>query len=308
MNAKTTDMMVEYLVSGILALCSIIIFLCCISGEITSFLLNTKTLEIFSKNLFFAIPAFIALSYGFGIVFEAVSLFSLEWIHELTKRKYVKKIQEDILLKGNSQLEKSLKESFTNYMRYQVLKKNSVFYQEIEAQHIRMRLTRVFFIVESLILSGICIKIIKDVINSIATSSSGYFIVLHISLFLAGVFVYFLCINIWFHYFGLKEKKGIFGKFKKTTISITALLLPVLYFISIMIYLNIAFTVKTADITLVVFSLFILLSCLNFRSVIYRFERYDTIILRLYRILSDPEFTDIDTNIKEKKKKKKKRL
>ena len=86
MNTKTTEMMVEYLISGILGLFALLFLFCCIFDGIKEKLLDPDTWKYFEDNIFFTIPLFIALAYSFGIVFESISLISLEWIHKRIKK------------------------------------------------------------------------------------------------------------------------------------------------------------------------------------------------------------------------------
>ena len=138
-------------------------------------------------------------------------------------------------------------------------------------------------------------------------------IILYIFLFFTGLVFYFLCINLWLSYFDLKRKKRIAdepGKKDKKKLSLRALIAmacPAAHFILVLIIIingtHLSGFISPA--AAIGFSLFIMLASFNFRSVVYRFERYDSIIIRLYKTLFDPaqlHFTRIEKDKIKKKK------
>lgn len=167
---KTTTLILEYLVTGIITLIALfyILYVVCPKHEV---LLLESIIKEFAGmgNLFLII--LLSISYCLGIAIETSALSVFENI--LHKRsverlpQYYKENEEILKLspffEGINFLAISEKQARKIYgqLRFVVLSKDANLYKEIESQISRMRLIRVLFILEFIFFIGAVILIIQ---------------------------------------------------------------------------------------------------------------------------------------------------
>ena len=162
---KTTLIMVEYLISGILFLLALtILAISWFPDELLPFFSKSYELPLWFANSYLLIPIVISLAYGFGILSELIALHLVESVHKKINRKRLDKFVDLfplILEEGPIELSE-LKKEYTGVMRFYVLMKNPTLYNEIESQHTRLRITRVLFLFELMLFISIGYLIFRN--------------------------------------------------------------------------------------------------------------------------------------------------
>jgi len=167
---NTTAIMVEALIAGILVLLALLLLAMSVfPSEVQTFFIKISN----SQSLLAEAPLLvivIAIAYGFGVLFEFIGLIAFEWWFDKIKRnrliEYLNSNRSIIagspILKkyvNSSSKKVDVKEeearSCIGTMRFYVLMKNSALYSEIESQMNRLRLIRVLFLVELILLFAI---------------------------------------------------------------------------------------------------------------------------------------------------------
>jgi hypothetical protein len=170
---KTTEMMVEFLIAGILILCSVLFLTLSIFPDYTEQLFNyfgSKDFSLTQVSLFMSV--FLAVSYGLGVLSETVGLWPFESLLNLIRKYNREKIEDThdtmLKLKVFNKVEEKDSDSYTGLMRLFVLKKSNedALYSEIMSQLNRMRLIRVLFITEVIFLIGCCFNIMHRFDNA----------------------------------------------------------------------------------------------------------------------------------------------
>jgi hypothetical protein len=165
---KTTAIMIEFLVAGLLVLLALFLFaLSFFPGEMQLFFDQIGKAQHLPDKAPFLIVIIISVAYGFGVLFEYIGVITFEWIHKIIKRKRIKDYYDsnEPILTNNpifknynsnalNQNDKK-KGSFHGEMRFYVLKENSALYSEIELQLNRLRLIRVLFFVTVILLAAV---------------------------------------------------------------------------------------------------------------------------------------------------------
>lgn len=192
---KTTVLIVEFLVAGILVslavvFCAYSIFSDDITGIFNDFhqVFHDSTKETFNEyqNLplstsILVTTIFIAIAYGVGILSEYIglSIFEgrLDTIKKNRMRKYLKELKENgadleknpILKKFEGippeKITKKQAISCIGSMRFNVLKESPELYQDIASQLHRLRLIRILFLVEVILLVGIVCLVGRSLLN-----------------------------------------------------------------------------------------------------------------------------------------------
>jgi len=164
-SMKTTAMMIEFLIAGVMMLFSLIVLaLSFFPDSVMNLAYWIRFQHKWMNNLPFIILVFVSISYSFGIFIESFALHLFEptmkriqrnrfdhFIQAVEKinKKYLKKPVDLVDIQANPD------RSFTGMVRYYVLQKNPLLYSEIEMQHHRLRLSRVFCLFSAIILLGI---------------------------------------------------------------------------------------------------------------------------------------------------------
>lgn len=191
---KTTALIIEFLVGGMLFLFSIIFLSYCLDPQnidnLYTFFQNNKEYAILITMLV------TALSYALGIIVEPISRIIFENLIQIficKKRliKYIKKHQKNIkhspILKRYelSKLQNiKSRQNFKRFlsamgeMRFYVLMKSEALYSEIESQLNRLRLIRVLVLVEIVLFTSLIFQIINN------SSQLLYFLLITISIIL----------------------------------------------------------------------------------------------------------------------------
>jgi hypothetical protein len=176
---KTTVLIVEYLVAGILVLLALTLLAASIFPELISGLKSLfaqhESLDAISPTL---VVVFAALAYGVGLVAEFLGEKTFEWWLDRIKLNRL----EDYLKKNNGNLHKSpllakyqknpgdktdespvpIEIRLIGEMRFHVLMESAELYAEIESQLNRFRLIRVLVLVEAILAAAIVISLIQD--------------------------------------------------------------------------------------------------------------------------------------------------
>lgn len=178
---KTTAIMFEILVAGVLVLLALFFLAGSLFPSDMQLFLNyiNGSGHWFAKTPFL-IFILISVAYGLGLLFEFIGLISVEWLLNMIKRKrideyykneekYVKEhpIFENYNSNASFQNNKD-KASYYGEMRFYVLMKSSDLYSIIEKQLNWLRLTRVLFIVEFILLIGLVVKIAQNKVITIS--------------------------------------------------------------------------------------------------------------------------------------------
>lgn len=168
---NTTNLIVEYLVSGILCITSICIFSYAVSPNEFIYFLNIFLYYYKDYSTIFLTVA-VAISYSLGVAVETIALQFLESIlHKksvIRLKEYINKnerlFNEDVYMKGifNETITKKTARDCYGNLRFHILSHNEKLYKEIESQINRMRLIRVLFLFELLTLISLIIILIKS--------------------------------------------------------------------------------------------------------------------------------------------------
>lgn len=170
---NTTSLIIEYLVAGILLLFAFLLLaysLC--PQDIQTLFLLLKSIKEFD---FAILSLFTAIAYALGVLSEPIARIIFEYpVHDLIKRRRLRKYIErhkgsldksallkKYITKDNKIPNIKLKEAkeIIGEMRFYVLKQNSELYKEIESQINRLRLIRILFIVEIVLLLAFIFQI-----------------------------------------------------------------------------------------------------------------------------------------------------
>jgi HAD superfamily hydrolase (TIGR01509 family) len=175
---KTTVLVVEYLVAGVLASLALTLLAASIFPELIS---DLKSLFAQHESLDAISPilavVFAALAYGVGLVAEFLGEKTFEWWLDRIKRGhlegYLKKNDENLhksplLAKYQKNPGDEIDESpvpieirLIGEMRFHVLMESAELYAEIESQLNRFRLIRVLVLVEAILTAAIIISLIR---------------------------------------------------------------------------------------------------------------------------------------------------
>lgn len=171
---KTTAILVEFLVGGILVMLALVV--------LTFSFFPDQTIELLDDlNQYQSLPMeillttiFIATAYAFGILSESIGLTIFEWKLNRIKyerfKKYLKKNQANlkkspILQKYEKNISKVTKKEailYTSTMRYHVMMESEKLYQDILSQLHRMRLMRMFFLAEIILIVAVSWRLLCD--------------------------------------------------------------------------------------------------------------------------------------------------
>lgn len=159
---KSTDLLIELLIAGLLILCAIGLFIFSVLPE-ASIQEILKALKVQDNRWILgvlAIPA-LALAYAMGVISETVSRYMFEWWLESIKQKRLAKyFMDNHALLSQTPLfakyadidpQKVTKvtiddDQMTGKMRFFVMMKNDKLHREIEGQLNQLRVTRVLFV------------------------------------------------------------------------------------------------------------------------------------------------------------------
>jgi hypothetical protein len=174
---KTTAIMIEILVAGVLVLLALFLLAGSLfPSDMQSFLNDINKPGHWLEKTPFLIFIFIPIAYGLGLLFEFIGLISVEWLLNIIKRRRIGEYysKETQFVKDNpifrdykSDASKRIRESYHGEMRFYVLLKSSELYSIIETELNWLRLTRVLFIVELILLAGIVVKIAQNKVITI---------------------------------------------------------------------------------------------------------------------------------------------
>ncbi len=177
---KTTAIMIEILVAGVLILLALFLLAGSLfPSDMQSFLndINKPAHWLAKTPFLILIFIFISVVYGLGLLFEFIGLISVEWLLDIIKRRridnyYTKENElvsnKPILNKFQKSDSNKIKASYHGEMRYYVRMKSSELYSIIEKELNWLRLTRVLFIVELILLAGIVVKIAQNKVITIS--------------------------------------------------------------------------------------------------------------------------------------------
>lgn len=191
---KTTALIIEFLVGGMLFLFSIFFLSYCLDTQsIDNFYVFFQNYKEYAILITILVTA---ISYALGIIVEPISRIIFENLMQIficKKRfiKYITKHQKNIkhspILKRYEFKKLENMKSFQKYksylsamgeMRFYVLMNSETLYSEIESQLNRLRLIRVLVLVEIVLLISVIFKIITD------SSTLLYFLLIIISMLL----------------------------------------------------------------------------------------------------------------------------
>ncbi len=170
---EKTKLIVEYLVAGTLIMVSMLILYWSYVGiDFTKFSNYINGLKFPFKISVIVSTIFIAAAYALGIVAEFLGEKCFEWrLNQIKKKRVIEFIEEnDSFIRNdpifkNFQLKDKKKwncdklKGCIGKMRFCVMSKNSLLYADISAQINRLRLIRVLFIVEMILLFAVLKKL-----------------------------------------------------------------------------------------------------------------------------------------------------
>ncbi len=167
---KTTVLIVEFLVAGTLVVLAVGVFLSCFfQSEMQRALTWLNQYQDLAAPL--ATIIFVAIAYSVGVLLESIGLELFEWKLDEIKtermKKYLKENQKD--LKNSSifneyagdpeKISKDQAVSWMGDMRFYVLMKSPTLYEEIESQINRLRLVRVSFLAEFILIVAVILRL-----------------------------------------------------------------------------------------------------------------------------------------------------
>jgi hypothetical protein len=166
---KTTAVIVEFLISGILFLLALLFLaMSLFPGMLSLDFLKTNKLDSW---MFIIIPVLLSVAYGFGILAELIALNIFESKHKKIRGKRLDDFidsNKKLLLKSpidfntiNKKTCNNEKAKLMGLMRFYVLHKDPVLYHEIELQHFRLRLVRVLFLCMLILIFAVVCKYIE---------------------------------------------------------------------------------------------------------------------------------------------------
>jgi hypothetical protein len=278
---KTTSLLVEYLVAGALGFLGLLILVYGLEGKeifhsialINIYKINNNWINIISGLM-------IAFCYGMGIIFESACRNGLEWMHKGIKKARYSNFSKDHESKING-LPENLKNElikkgykvYTSLLRYYILRENKLLYEEVEAQHMRMRLTRVMLFLSAMLFISLSMRMYDELRETLMIISR-MGIPLAVLILLSN---FILIIQI----FKLGHSKGC-GNIKKICNIIFVSELLLYSIVSCCLYIT-----HLAGIPLIalIWTGSVIVLLINFYAVIYRFDRYCYTIERAFSIL-----------------------
>lgn len=177
-----TAIMVEFLIAGILILLALLLFtMSLFPTETQIFFVQINEAQIQLVGLSLIITVFISVAYGFGVLFEYIGMVAFEWWFAIVKARRFSRfialnstvLEKSSFLKeyvdtSSEEEDANNKEDGTNKqemrsahgaMRFYVLMKSSTLYSEIKSQLDRVRLIRILFFVELILLFAVIIQL-----------------------------------------------------------------------------------------------------------------------------------------------------
>lgn len=143
---KTTEVIVEYVVVGVMFLVVLgTVPLGWWPDETRANLMSLRADFPWLTTSGFLLTVVLALAYSIGIVVEAVCLNLTEWMHEGVKKSRTKDFLDeycDWIRLGPITPRDMKRKGHTGLLRFYVLRDSKELYEEIEVQHLRMRITR----------------------------------------------------------------------------------------------------------------------------------------------------------------------
>jgi len=169
---KTTAIMIEFLIVGVLVLLALFfLFVSLFPIETQLFFVKINESQPWLAKAPFFLIIFVSFAYGFGVLFDYIGFIAFEWLNNMVKKKRIKKyykLNESILkdspilkdYKGNNKSKNHEEESsYHGEMRFFVLMESPELYSEIELQLKRLKIIRVLFFVELILLSSIIVQL-----------------------------------------------------------------------------------------------------------------------------------------------------
>lgn len=168
---KTTSLFIEYLLAGVLVMVALVILAASVFPiqikEILDYFEQYRSLPV---SVLLA-TLFVSIAYGIGILTEFLGFWLFEGFHDNIKKKrmaeYLKDLKEDNVDLARSPILKKLEgvppdeitkkqaRSCIGPMRFYVMKENPNLYHDIEYQLHRLRLIRILFIAEVIIMVAV---------------------------------------------------------------------------------------------------------------------------------------------------------
>jgi glycosyltransferase involved in cell wall biosynthesis len=178
MQSNTTNLIVEYLVAGILTIVALFLALLSLFGDtMLAIAPKLSTTDISLMDQIGMVAILTAIAYALGIVMEYIGERVFEGVFDsikvkrvgdyLTNSKHEKAlacspILESFRAKPSAEWEKDELKDCIGNMRFYVMHHSSPLYADIAAQINRFRLIRVLFLVEGLIALSLIVKLVSQ--------------------------------------------------------------------------------------------------------------------------------------------------